>query len=53
MDDDRLLEVFRALARQGVRYKVVGGIALNLLASYEPPRTSTFSSIPSRRTSIV
>jgi hypothetical protein len=30
MDDDRLLEVFRALAREGVRYKVVGGIALNL-----------------------
>jgi hypothetical protein len=30
MDDDRLLEVFRALSREGVRYKVIGGIALNL-----------------------
>jgi hypothetical protein len=30
MDDDRLLEVLRALSREGVRYKVIDGIALNL-----------------------
>ncbi|HEX3694702.1 MAG TPA: nucleotidyl transferase AbiEii/AbiGii toxin family protein [Polyangia bacterium] len=30
MDRDLIAELFRALAREGVRYKVVGGIALNL-----------------------
>jgi hypothetical protein len=30
MNEGRILELFRALAREGVRYKVVGGIALNL-----------------------
>jgi hypothetical protein len=30
MDGDRMLDLFRALSREGVRYKVVGGIALNL-----------------------
>jgi hypothetical protein len=30
MDDDRILDLFRAFAREGVRYKVIGGIALNL-----------------------
>jgi hypothetical protein len=30
VDADRVLAVFRALAQEGVRYKVVGGVALNL-----------------------
>lgn len=30
MDGARILELFRAFAREQVRYKVVGGIALNL-----------------------
>lgn len=30
MDRDLILELFRAFATEGVRYKVVGGIALNL-----------------------
>ena len=30
MDEARLIDLFRALAREGVRYKVIGGIALNL-----------------------
>lgn len=30
MDESRIVELFRALSREGVRYKVVGGIALNL-----------------------
>lgn len=30
MDEGRVLDLFRALARENVRYKVVGGIALNL-----------------------
>lgn len=30
MDEDRIIDLFRAFAREGVRYKVVGGVALNL-----------------------
>ena len=30
MDEDRIVDLFRAFSRERVRYKVVGGIALNL-----------------------
>jgi hypothetical protein len=30
MDEGRIVELFRAFAREQVRYKVVGGVALNL-----------------------
>ena len=30
MDEDRVVDLLRALSREGVRYKVVGGMALNL-----------------------
>jgi hypothetical protein len=30
MDPDKVLALFRALAQEGARYKVVGGVALNL-----------------------
>ncbi|MBC8132520.1 MAG: hypothetical protein H7X95_06030 [Deltaproteobacteria bacterium] len=51
MDEDRIIDLFRAFSREHVRYKVVGGIALNLHGLVGPRRIWTSLSTPNHPTS--